>query len=106
VWQPSYFRKTYNSKRPSSFFISIIKHFTTRQTLKQQNINLLSRWYLTRLIRPWRLMRYIPSKRRLTYSRLHDVISQKTVLFITTAVRTSNPTSAFILLLLLLLYWG
>jgi hypothetical protein len=33
-----------------------------------------------------------PPKRRLTLNRLHGVISQKTVLFITTAVRTSDPT--------------
>jgi hypothetical protein len=30
-------------------------------------------------------------KRRLTLTELHGVISQKTELFITTAVRTSNP---------------
>jgi hypothetical protein len=42
--------------------------------------------------RPWRLRRYVPPKRRLTFNGLHDVISQKVVLFITTAVRTSNPT--------------
>jgi hypothetical protein len=32
-----------------------------------------------------------PPKRRLTYNGLHDVVSQKTVLFVTTPVRTSNP---------------
>jgi hypothetical protein len=32
-----------------------------------------------------------PPKRRLTFNGLHDVISQKIVIFITTAVRTSNP---------------
>jgi hypothetical protein len=31
-------------------------------------------------------------KRRLILNRLHGVISQKMLLFITTAVRTSNPT--------------
>jgi hypothetical protein len=35
--------------------------------------------------------RYVPLKPRLTFNVLHGVISQKTVLFITTAVRTSNP---------------
>jgi hypothetical protein len=34
----------------------------------------------------------VPPKRRLTFNRLHGIISQKTVFFITTAVRTSNPT--------------
>jgi hypothetical protein len=41
---------------------------------------------------PWRWRRYVPPKRQLTFNGLHGVISQKTVLFITTAVRTSNPT--------------
>jgi hypothetical protein len=36
--------------------------------------------------------RYVPPKRRLTLNGLHGVISQKIILFITTAVRTSNPT--------------
>jgi hypothetical protein len=34
----------------------------------------------------------VPSKHQLTFNGLHGVISQKIVLFITTAVRTSNPT--------------
>jgi hypothetical protein len=33
-----------------------------------------------------------PPKCWLTFNRLHSVISQKTELFITTAVGTSNPT--------------
>jgi hypothetical protein len=50
-------------------------------------------WFLARLIfRPWRWRWYISPKRRLTVNRLHSVVSQKMVLFITTAVRTSNPT--------------
>jgi hypothetical protein len=40
----------------------------------------------------WRWRRYVPPKRRLTLNGLHCVISQKMVLFITTAVTTSNPT--------------
>jgi hypothetical protein len=36
--------------------------------------------------------RYVPPKRRLTLNGLHGVISQKIILFITTAVKTSNPT--------------
>jgi hypothetical protein len=35
----------------------------------------------------------VPPKRRLTFNGLHGVISQKIELFITTAVRTSNPTN-------------
>jgi hypothetical protein len=42
------------------------------------------------IIQPWKWRRYIPPKRRLTLNGLHGVISQKMVLFITTAVRTSN----------------
>jgi hypothetical protein len=34
----------------------------------------------------------LPPKRRLTFNGLHGVISQKTVLFVSTAVRTSGPT--------------
>jgi hypothetical protein len=40
----------------------------------------------------WRWRRHIPQKRRLTFNGLHGFISLKTELFITTAVRTSNPT--------------
>jgi hypothetical protein len=43
--------------------------------------------------------RYVLPKRRLTLNGLHGVISQKIILFITTAVKTSNPT-LFISLLL------
>jgi hypothetical protein len=42
-------------------------------------------------LRPWKWRRYATPKRRLQLSRLHGVISQKMVLFITTAVRASNP---------------
>jgi hypothetical protein len=37
-------------------------------------------------------MRFKPPKRRLIFTRLHDVISQNIYLFITTAVRASNST--------------
>jgi hypothetical protein len=39
----------------------------------------------------WRWRRYVPPKRRLAFNELHDILSQKTELFITTALRTSNP---------------
>jgi hypothetical protein len=41
------------------------------------------------LIRKWR--RFVIPIHRLAFNGLHGVISQKTELFITTAVRTSNP---------------
>jgi hypothetical protein len=42
--------------------------------------HLLSRWYLARLIWPWRWRRYAPPKRRLTVNGLHGIKSQKIVL--------------------------
>jgi hypothetical protein len=47
---------------------------------------------LALLTRPWRWRRYIPPKRRLNFISLHGVISEKTVIYVTTAVRTPNPT--------------
>jgi hypothetical protein len=44
-------------------------------------------------LRPWSWRRYIPHKRRLTLNGLHGIISQKFILFITTAVKTLNPTN-------------
>jgi hypothetical protein len=50
-----------------------------------------SRWFLARLILwSWRWRRHVPPKCRFTFDELHGVISQKIVLFITAAVRTSN----------------
>jgi hypothetical protein len=49
-------------------------------------------WFLAWLIRfPWRWMRHVPPKRLLIFIELHEVISQKTEIFVTTAVRDSNP---------------
>jgi hypothetical protein len=42
--------------------------------------------------RPWRWRLYDPPKRRLTLNKLHGVMSQNMILFITNAVKTSNPT--------------
>jgi hypothetical protein len=36
----------------------------------------------------------VPPKRRLTFNGLHGVIAQKIQIFITTGVRTSNPTKS------------
>jgi hypothetical protein len=47
---------------------------------------------LSLFLRPWRWRRYFPPKRRLQLNGLHGVISQKIIIFITTAVKTSNPT--------------
>jgi hypothetical protein len=55
--------------------------------------HLLSRWFLARFILlPWKWRKYIPPKRHLTLNGIQGVISQKTVLFIAIAMRTSNPT--------------
>jgi hypothetical protein len=52
----------------------------------------LSRWYFGRLIlRPWRWRRHVPPKRRLTFNGLHGAVSLKSVLFIITAVRITDP---------------
>jgi hypothetical protein len=46
--------------------------------------------YLLKLfLRPWRWRRYVPTS--VATNRLHGVTSQKMILFITTAVKTSNP---------------
>jgi hypothetical protein len=59
---------------------------------QRQSMHLVSRWILARLIfRPWRWKRKFSPKRKLTLKLLRGVTSQKTVIFITTAVITSNP---------------
>jgi hypothetical protein len=63
--------------------------------IKKPTRHLFSCWFLARLIlRPWRWRRYVPPKHRFTLNGLRGVISRKIVLFITTAVRTSNPTKS------------
>jgi hypothetical protein len=42
---------------------------------------------------PWRWRRYVPPKSRMKLNGLHVVIYQKMVHFVTTAVKTSNPTN-------------
>jgi hypothetical protein len=78
-----------------SFFVPLPHSADMPQyyTIQSSVCHLLSRWYLARIIlRSWRWIRYVPSKRRLTFNGLHSVIPQKIVVFITTAMRTSNPT--------------
>jgi hypothetical protein len=48
--------------------------------VKADGKQLLSHWYLTRFIWPWRWRRYVPPKRRLIFSGLYAVISNKIVL--------------------------
>jgi hypothetical protein len=54
---------------------------------------LLAGFLLNFVLRPLRWWLYGPPKRRLTLNGLHGVISHKMVLFITTSVKTLNPTS-------------
>jgi hypothetical protein len=98
-WQSHWFKQTCRTQ--STIFWDITtcsplwdnRRFGGTYRLYLQDRHLLSRWFLARLIfRPWKWRRYISPKRRLTLSGLHGVISKKNVLFITTAVRTSNPT--------------
>jgi hypothetical protein len=57
----------------------------------------LSGWFPARLIiLPWRQRRHFSPKHLLTFNGLHGVISQKIKLFISTALRTSNPKRQFI----------
>jgi hypothetical protein len=54
--------------------------------------HLLSHWFLAGLFFDPEDESDVLPKRRLTFNGLHGVIFQKMVLFITTAVTTSNPT--------------
>jgi hypothetical protein len=69
-------------------------HLQSQRMSQERNAcHLLSRWFLARFILlPWRWRQLVPPERRSTFNGLHDVIFQKIVLFIATAVRTSNRT--------------
>jgi hypothetical protein len=55
--------------------------------------HLLSCWFLAKLILwPWRRRQYVSPKYQFTFNGLHDVIPQTAELFVTTALRTLNPT--------------
>jgi hypothetical protein len=89
----------YNVKKSTGFWYNAMETVESQlrnklpPSLGWSTYRLLSCWYLVWLILwPWRWRWYIPLKCQLTFNRLHSAISQKTVLFITTAVRTSNPT--------------
>jgi hypothetical protein len=72
----------------------IAKQETSRESF---TYHLLSRSFLAWLfLGTWEGMRHIPPKHRLTFSGLRGVISRKTELFTTTAVRTSNTSIQFL----------
>jgi hypothetical protein len=77
-------------------FLSAFNHncnMSTQFGIKGSDFHLLSHWFLAGLIlRSWRLKQYVPPKRRLSFNGLYSVISQKILLFVNTAVRTSDPT--------------
>jgi hypothetical protein len=81
---------------PDKFY----RHFRGTYFLHLQGsrVSLLpaSWWFLAWLtLQPWRWRWYVPVKRWLTFTGLHNVIPQKMELSITTAVRTSNPNTVF-----------
>jgi hypothetical protein len=45
---------------------------------------------------PLKVNQHVTLKHRLAFNRLHSIISQKIKLFITTAVKTSNPTKMIV----------
>jgi hypothetical protein len=55
-------------------------------------LNYVASWYIVRFIRPWRQKTCVLPKSMLTFNWLYSVICQKIMVFITTAVWTSNPT--------------
>jgi hypothetical protein len=76
VWKPSGFFLFHGSEivfhfPPVSYIIRIFRltYFSA--------CHLLSRWYLARLIQPWRWRQYVPPKSRLTFNGIHGVIFQK-----------------------------
>jgi hypothetical protein len=68
-------------------------HLQGRKGRKQSCLLHALCWFLPWLtLRPWGRKRHVSPKRRLTFTGLHGVISQKIELFLTTAVRISGPT--------------
>jgi hypothetical protein len=75
---------------PSSFLYTSIPEFSANGLLC---LLPASCWFLDWLIlQPWGWRGRVPLNRQLSFNRLHRVISQKTEVFITTTVRTWNPT--------------
>jgi hypothetical protein len=65
---------------------------TSKQAGDKQKPNACFLVLLNLFLRPWRWRPYVPPKRQWKLNGLHGVISQKMILFITTAVKTSNST--------------
>jgi hypothetical protein len=73
--------------------MSVATQQTTRRHIPEDDTLHNHRWFFLKLfLRPWRWWRYVPPKLRLQLNILHGVASQKMILFITTAVKTSNLT--------------
>jgi hypothetical protein len=72
----------------SSIFWNIMPHSPLKVFLLPASCWLLP-WLILWL---WKRRQHVPLKCRPTFDRLHGTIYQKTELFITTTVRTSNPT--------------
>jgi hypothetical protein len=85
-----------NILHPSSGSNKLSKISTWKQVASREADSILLppafMQYLALLIHPWRWGWHVSLKGQLTLNRLHRVISQKIVLFITTTVRISNPT--------------
>jgi hypothetical protein len=80
-------------RRHSSLWVYFPKNHGNDTFYVDCACHLLSHWFLAQLILlPWRWRRHITPKRLLTFNLLRGVMFQKMELFITIAVRTSNPT--------------
>jgi hypothetical protein len=77
--------KSYINRRFGGKFRLHLQGERINQARNRREAEPASRWFLTWFILPTWMS---PPKRRLTFDGLHDVISQKMELFITTAVRT------------------
>jgi hypothetical protein len=86
-WKELWEYRTYTIKESSRKVIS-----TAILSPKMTSTCLFAGFLLNLFLRPWRWRRYVPPKRRLTLNGLYGVVCQKMILFITTAVKTSNPT--------------
>jgi hypothetical protein len=73
-------------------FYPLFPIYTGLPTGEHSACHLVAHWFAELFLWPWRGRQYVPPKHRVQLNRLHGVISQKTILFITPAVNTSNPT--------------
>jgi hypothetical protein len=63
----------------SSIFWYITLHSPLRVNQRFSALHLLSHWYLSRHILPWRWRQYVPPKHQFTFNGLHAVILQELV---------------------------